>query len=203
MFAEHSDVAVPECELPGCEFIFLRHGETAYNREGRFQGHIDVPLNSFGLAQAELAADLLVERQISRVVSSPARRVLQTVRPFMQANEVPLHIEDDLMEFFVGGVEGQLIASVRQAHGLDEDKSWLSILPDDAECWDGFVTRVCSAVARWTAQYAGETILVASHGLVFTALTEVLTGTRLSSPNAEPHYFRPVGDDWTVSPLNA
>jgi len=185
--------------VPECKFIFLRHGETAYNREGRFQGHINVPLNRTGLAQAELAAGLLADRQISRIVSSPARRVLQTVRPFINASEVPLHIEDDLMEFFVGGFEGRSFASIRQETGLREGESWLSVLPDDAECWNGFVSRVCSAVAHWTTEYSDETILIASHGLVFGALAEVLTGTRLSSQNAKPHHFRPVGDSWAVS----
>jgi len=194
MCAERKLVSVPERE-----FIFIRHGETAYNHEGRFQGHIDVPLNSTGLGQAELAADLLADQQISRVVSSPARRVLETVRPFRQAREVPLHIEDDLMEFFVGGFEGRSIASVRRDHGLREGESWLTIMPDDAECWSEFISRVSSAVARWTAKYSGETLLIASHGLVFGALAEALTGTRLSSQNARPHRFRPVGDGWDVS----
>jgi broad specificity phosphatase PhoE len=189
--------------LPEREFFFLRHGETEYNREGRFQGHIDVPLNSAGFAQAESAVDVLSERKISRVVSSPARRVLQTVQPFMQADEIPLHIEDDLMEFFVGGFEGQLVADVRQAHGLDRGKSWLTVLPDDAECWREFVSRVCSAVGPWTTRHSDETLLIASHGLVFRALAEVLTGTQLSIRNAEAHYFRPVGEGWAVSRVSA
>lgn len=185
--------------LPAHEFIFLRHGETEYNREGRFQGRIDVPLTDAGVAQAESAADVLVNRHISRVVSSPARRVLQTVQPFLQADDIPLHIEDDLMEFFVGGFEGKKVADIRQEHGLDQGESWLSVLPDDAERWPEFVSRVCSAVARWTEQHAGETILVASHGLVFHALAEELTGKKLFSRNAEPHRFVPVGDAWAVS----
>jgi len=187
--------------LPKREFIFLRHGETAYNREGRFQGRIDVPLNSAGVAQAESAADVLAKRQISRVVSSPARRVLQTVQQFLQAEEIPLHIEDDLMEFFVGGFEGKQVADIRQEHGLDRAESWLSVLPDDAERWSEFVSRVCSAVARWTEQHTGETILVASHGLVFRALAEELTGKILFSRNAESHRFSPVDDGWTISPV--
>ena len=41
--------------LPERSFIFLRHAQTAYNREGRFQGKIEVPLNDKGFKQAEAA----------------------------------------------------------------------------------------------------------------------------------------------------
>ena len=41
--------------IPKRSFYFLRHGQTDWNAEGRFQGHADVPLNEVGLAQAELA----------------------------------------------------------------------------------------------------------------------------------------------------
>jgi broad specificity phosphatase PhoE len=59
-----------------------------------------------------------------------------------------------------------------------------------------------SAVARWTERHAGETILIASHGLVFRALAESLVGKKLYSRNAEPYYFRPVDDEWVVSAVS-
>lgn len=188
--------------LPKHEFVFLRHGQTEYNRERRFQGHRDVPLNDRGVAQAASAAGLLAKRQISRIVASPARRVQQTIEPLLQASQLPMHIEDDLIEFFVGSFEGRLIADIRQEYGLDEEASLWSILPDDAERWSGFVSRVVSAVARWTEQHAGETLLIASHGLVFRSLAETLVGEKLYSRNAEAHHFRPVGDEWIVSAVS-
>ena len=187
--------------LPTREFFFLRHGETEYNREGRFQGRTDIPLNSVGLAQAEAAARELAGRRISRIVSSPARRALQTVQPFADAHALALQIDADLMEFFVGSFEGQLVDSIREAHGLRRDSSWLSALPDDADTWHEFVPRVCAAVWRWTERYPEERILVASHGLVFRALTEVLIGKQLSSRNAETHHFELGGEGWSVTPV--
>ncbi|MGI9260475.1 MAG: histidine phosphatase family protein [Woeseiaceae bacterium] len=187
--------------LPKHEFVFLRHGQTEYNRERRFQGHRDVPLNDRGVAQAATAADLLAKRQISRIVASPARRVQQTIEPLLQASELPMHIEDDLMDFFGGSFEGRLITDIRREHGLDDEESLWSILPDDAERWSEFVYRAVSAVARWTEQHAGETVLIASHGLVFRSLAETLVGEKLYSGNAEAHHFRPVGDEWIISPV--
>ena len=58
--------------------IFIRHGETAWNREKRFQGHSDVPLNERGLLQAELLAGALPREGVSRLLSSPLIRARQT-----------------------------------------------------------------------------------------------------------------------------
>jgi probable phosphoglycerate mutase len=181
----------------------LRHGETAYNQEGRFQGQIDVPLNRAGALQAESAANALADWSISRIVSSPATRVQQTVKPFLNGGDFPLHIEENLLELSVGSFEGRLIAEVRQEHGLSEGDSWLPILPADAECWQEFESRVCSAIASWTERHANETILIASHGLVFHVLVKALTGEKMYSRNAEPHHFEPVADGWIVSPISA
>jgi broad specificity phosphatase PhoE len=63
------------------------------------------------------------------------------------------------------------------------------------------VSRVCSAVSHWREQHSEETILIASHGLVFYALVESLTGTKVMSGNAEPRYFSLSDDGWTVTPL--
>lgn len=189
--------------LPTREFMFLRHGETQYNKEGRLQGRIDVPLNEAGLAQAESVAGILATCEVSRIVSSPAQRVLQTIQPYLRTQDLSVHLEADLMEFFVGSFQGQKIADLRASHALSEGTSWLSILPADAEHWTEFSTRVCCAVARWTQLHADETILIASHGLVFHALVEALTGKPRTSQNAEPHRFRPTADGWEVSSLLA
>lgn len=189
--------------LPEHEFIFLRHGQTEYNRTQRFQGRRDVPLNENGIAQATAVARKLSNRQISRVIASPARRVQQTVEPFLNTGDVPLHVDDDLLEYCVGSFEGRLVADIRSEHGLEETDSVWSVLPDDAEHWPDFVSRTVSAVARWTARHAGETILIASHGLVFRVLAETLTGQETYSGNAEAHHFRPTGEGWVVSSLES
>lgn len=59
--------------------ILLRHGQTAYNAERRWQGWLDVPLDPVGLRQAEYAAELLArDGRLTRLVSSPLRRAAQT-----------------------------------------------------------------------------------------------------------------------------
>ena len=131
-------------------------------------------------------------------MSSPANRVLKTASFTAEATGAPMHVDTDLMEFNVGSFEGRGILETKAAHGLGEDDSFMSILPQDADKWHEFVPRICAAVKRWTDRHPDETLLVAAHGLVFRALTVSLIGERLASQNAEPYHFQPQGDGWIV-----
>ena len=193
---------VPAEMLPQRAFYFLRHGETQYNLERRFQGSIDVPLNDNGVAQAKRAAEILTGKGFTRIVSSPANRVLKTASFTAEASGAPMHIDADLMEFNVGSFEGRDIIETKRAHGLDEDASFMTILPDDAENWHEFVPRICASVRRWTDQHANETLLIAAHGLVFRALTVALAEQHLVSQNAEPYFFQPTNSGWHIERLD-
>jgi len=192
---------VPEDLLPTRPFYFLRHGETQFNLERKFQGSIDIPLNDTGVAQARAAARVLADHDLTRIVASPANRVLKTASFTSEVTGVPMHIDADLMEFNVGSFEGQCIVTTKKAYGLDEADSFMSILPDDAEKWHEFVPRVCASVRRWTDKYDDENLLIAAHGLVFRALTLSLLGEHLVSQNAEPYHFDPSDGGWQVRRL--
>ena len=58
--------------IPKRDFYFLRHGQTDWNAEGRFQGHSDIPLNALGLSQAREAALALAACPIDRRGGEPA-----------------------------------------------------------------------------------------------------------------------------------
>ena len=58
--------------------VLVRHGETDWNRERRFQGHADTPLNDAGRGQARALAALLRSERLSAVYTSPLRRAKET-----------------------------------------------------------------------------------------------------------------------------
>jgi probable phosphoglycerate mutase len=64
--------------IPPRRFYFLRHGQTDWNREGRYQGTSNVPLNATGIAQARAAAELLARVKVDRIIASPLFRALKT-----------------------------------------------------------------------------------------------------------------------------
>ena len=87
--------------------LFLtRHGRTAWNHEGRFQGHTDVPLDDVGRAQASALAEALRGR-VEAVITSDLTRALETARIVASALAIPiLAVSEDLRERGYGAFEG-------------------------------------------------------------------------------------------------
>ena len=71
------------------ELLFIRHGETDWNRQQRFQGQIDVPLNATGVQQAARLAQRLAAEKHDRLFSSDLQRALQTAAPLAAAWQMP------------------------------------------------------------------------------------------------------------------
>jgi len=68
--------------------LLARHGETDWNREGRFQGHADPPRNATGRAQAARLAVELADVELAAVYSSPLRRALETAEVVAAAHDL-------------------------------------------------------------------------------------------------------------------
>jgi len=98
--------------------IFIRHGETAWNREKRFQGHSDVPLNERGLLQAELLAGALQREGVSKLFSSPLARARQTAEIMGARLYLAVEIMRELAELNFGEYEGELEADLRAKNEL-------------------------------------------------------------------------------------
>lgn len=93
----------------GPRLLLVRHGETDWNREGRFQGQIDIPLNANGLAQAEAARRFLASVPIQRAYTSSMARPRQTAeRILLDHPGVPLTSTTGLLEIGHGLWEGRL-----------------------------------------------------------------------------------------------
>lgn len=82
----------------------LRHGQTDYNLEGKFQGQVDVPLNENGITQAKEVAKELSCIKFDKVFSSPLKRAMQTAR-FSTTNQIK--IDHRIIERSFGKLEGQ------------------------------------------------------------------------------------------------
>lgn len=89
-----------------------RHGETQWNRAGRYQGRLESRLTDRGEAQAAALAGALAHRGVARVFSSPLGRCLQTATPLTLALGLPLEVDDRLIEIGHGAWEGRLRAEI-------------------------------------------------------------------------------------------
>jgi len=96
--------------------LLVRHGETAWNREGRYQGRTDVPLSPEGEAQVRALGARLGHLPIARAVSSPLSRAKRTAEAILAGRDVTLELDPGLLEISHGAWEGQLSADVEAAH---------------------------------------------------------------------------------------
>jgi broad specificity phosphatase PhoE len=189
--------------IPARSFLFLRHGQTDWNAQGRIQGRTDTDLNETGLAQARAAAQRLMGRGIQRIVSSPLKRALRTAEIVATALALPIELDEHLMERAFGGFEGRLFAEVRREHGIPPHHPVNTIMPADAEQWPQTCERARSVVVKWLDVYRDETLLFVSHGGVFLALQEQLIGVRPGATNAIPYAFTSAGGAWGISEVGA
>ncbi|XHX81201.1 MAG: histidine phosphatase family protein [Stenomitos frigidus ULC029] len=107
----------PKSGQQGARFLLVRHGETDWNRQKRFQGQIDVPLNENGRAQSQRAAAFLKAIPIHYAVSSPMLRPKETAEVILQHHpDVSLELEADLKEISHGLWEGKLEAEIEAGY---------------------------------------------------------------------------------------
>lgn len=97
--------------------LLVRHGETAWNREGRYQGRTDVPLSPDGEAQVRALGVRLAHIPIVRAVASPLVRAKRTAEAILAGRDnVTLELDAGLLEISHGEWEGKLSADVEAAH---------------------------------------------------------------------------------------
>jgi probable phosphoglycerate mutase len=103
----------PRQGTQGPRILLVRHGETDWNRQTRFQGQIDVPLNETGRLQGQKAADFLQSVTIDCAFSSPMLRPKETTELILHKHpHVPLQFLDGLREISHGLWEGKLEAEI-------------------------------------------------------------------------------------------
>jgi probable phosphoglycerate mutase len=99
----------------GPRILLVRHGETQWNREKRFQGQIDVPLNEMGRVQGQQVAKFLKAVPLQAAVTSPMLRPKETAEMILQHHpDVPLQLNANLCEIGHGLWEGKLEAEIEQ-----------------------------------------------------------------------------------------
>lgn len=96
------------------QVVVVRHGETAWARDGRHTGWTDVPLDHRGVLEAESLRGLLDGRVFARVLVSPLQRAVQTchLAGFGEGAE----LRPDLREWNYGQYEGRTTADIQQEH---------------------------------------------------------------------------------------
>ncbi len=167
------------------DFYFARHGETDWNREQRYQGSMDIPLNHVGQRQADANGVLLrelLERDEVDPTSlswfvSPLGRAVETMERMRAAFDLPLppvQVDKRLIEISFGALEGRLHAEINREMALapgERDASYWHFRPTLGENYDDVAARLIDF-----AQVLTRHAVVVAHGGVLRVLRHLVEG---------------------------
>ncbi|CAN5513023.1 histidine phosphatase family protein [soil metagenome] len=157
------------------QLLLVRHALP--NRSDRGQGS-DPELSDAGVEQAARLPEALARFPITRVVSSPQRRAIQTGQPVAEAREMPVEIDGRLAEYDRDMKEYLPIEQLRTERPADWARMAEGHLPGDVD-EDAFRARIGAALADIaTAADPDDTVAVFSHGGVINVLLHEILGTR-------------------------
>ena len=158
----------------------IRHGETAYNAEGRLQGCLEISLNENGKALAEVTGKGLKGTHFDLAISSPLRRAYETTEIILRESDnlqTPIITEDRIKEISFGEWEGLCCSPAnnevpsKDFHLFFEDPFLLPPFPNGEN-----VAMVCERTGAFyqelikKEEFQNKTILISTHGCAMRAL---------------------------------
>jgi len=155
-----------------------RHGETDWNRELRWQGHSDVPLNERGREQARALAASVAGTSFAALYSSDLRRAAETAEIVAERLQLRVRVLPGLRELDIGSWAGFTLAELK-ARVPDAVARWQR---DGEQAWDGgesheaMAARVLEAIRSIAIQHGDQQVLVVSHGGPIRALKALAAG---------------------------
>ncbi len=180
------------------QVVFIRHGESQWNRENRFTGWVDVPLSPKGEQEAREAGEKLRDFRFDRAFTSVLARAVRTLDIVLEVigqSRIPIEKNPALNERMYGELQGLDKAETAKRYGADQVKLWrrsYEVRPPGGESLRDTADRVIPYYQRhiWPRLAAGETLLVAAHGNSLRALVMHLTAL---SPDAVLELNIPTG----------
>ncbi|MDR1915921.1 MAG: histidine phosphatase family protein [Synergistaceae bacterium] len=163
--------------------FFIRHGETDWNKNFRYQGSSDVELNESGMEQARRLGQRLAQTEPARVISSPLVRARRTAEVIMERNIGDAAVEtlDDLREISFGCWEGLTVTEVKERYA-DTFEKWriapFSVPPLGGESMDEVVKRSRRAASEIIERgRPGDATFIVAHGAILRALIASMMNT--------------------------
>lgn len=171
----------------------IRHGQTDWNIQGRYQGQADVPLNEAGRAQARALAEALEGEGIGAIYSSDLARAHDTASELGERIGVPVVVDRRLREVSQGEWEGRLANEIERLYpdvwARRRDKP-LEVPPPGGETVAQVRERILEAVNEILKRHPDDKVALVSHGLALA----VILGH---------HRQLPIEQVWDLIPGNA
>jgi broad specificity phosphatase PhoE len=160
--------------------VVVRHGRTAWNASGRFQGHTDIPLDDEGRRQAADVARMLAPESFDRAVASDLMRARETAEIVLGERETALEIDARWREMRFGSWEGLAWSEIVERQPELATRSASSprfYTPAGGESFDDLCARIAEALDALRATVTdGQRVLVATHAGPLHGLLRVALG---------------------------
>lgn len=159
--------------------ILIRHGETDWNIEGRWQGQSDVPLNARGMQQAHEVGHKLANKGIQAIYSSDLSRAQDTAQVLAELTGLPVQTDPRLREIHQGVWEGMLVTEIEAKYASllsERNKDPLTIAPPGGETASQVKARLLKALREITQQHPDEKVAIVTHGFVLALFQVIISG---------------------------
>ena len=168
-----------------CLLHLVRHGQTNWNAQKKLQGHVDIPLNEIGLAEAGQIAKEFEGRSLGGIYSSPLQRAHLTAQMINQSHQHPIQLHDALKEATYGSLDGIFLHDYylkcleKFANFSDltfQEKLHLKLV-EDAESYFEIYQRVRPLLNEIALRHLGQEVIVVTHGGLMRAVIGMLLET--------------------------
>jgi len=149
--------------------FLIRHGETDWNKEGKYTGQTDIPLNEIGRQQVREAAKALKIHNPKVIYTSDLIRAVETAQLIAKELHIPIIQDKRLREINQGEWEGLHISEIHSCYGnqfISHRDNPLIVSAPNGESIAEVKTRVIDFLNEITVKHPSEQIVISSHGLV-------------------------------------
>ena len=163
--------------------VLVRHGETDWNKNSRYQGVMDIELNKKGKNQAKKLYERLKDEEFDRIYSSTLKRAYQTIAEIADYQKKEVITIADLMEIDFGQWEGLTFSEIEDKYP-DLAKKWAKdptcCKPPEGEHIKEVETRVGKTIDKIVDENDDNKILIATHGGIVRIMMAYLLDLPLS-----------------------
>ena len=173
------------------EIYFVRHGQTIWNVEKRFQGLSDSPLTELGITQAKLLGEKLKDIKFDKFYSTSLKRAYDTANYIKGNREQKVEIFDDFVEISMGDMEGIKQEDFKKLYPEQVKNFFFNQLEYDPSSFGGeSFLEVRERVIRGLNKFIElnknyERVLVVSHGATLKTLLHYISGKDISTLSDE------------------
>lgn len=161
----------------------IRHGETEWNRGGRYQGWTDIELSEEGQQQAKLLAKRFIHMPLDVIYVSPLKRAMATALPIAEEKGLPLIVNEYFKEINFGEWEGHTVEELKEKYGKPYmdffDDPFAHPMPGEGS-FHKVAERAMVGFEEIMKKHKGERVAIVSHGGLLRVFMVALLGLDLN-----------------------